>query len=445
MADDIAGAATQAGTAAGAGGATPAGSPESGPVISDSARSALGLPADAGPQEDGGAPQDGTQGGPAAGAGQPSTGEPKPKTDAGTGAEGSQNTDGKKADGTPEDGAAADDPEVIGLLGKWGLKAEAKAKPADAAGAAAGQGTPTTEAAQLQPIVAEIEKAIKGDGNVPLEQQVSKAVAMAAAGQHQIGKLGNELGTFRKLWDTMTEKGWFTGIEKGQVTPNILALVEAMPAEAFDAQINTDEAREKLAARGLKLVPLDNDADAQARRFEEAVAARLVPDKDLSHDERMAMIKEQNLEGRFNREVTAAQVKADAEAGARKLQAQAELTAARQEVVAALDSLKTNSPELWALIGPGVMEHGKKLPATLNHRDGLAFALGRAFYENRETIIRDAINLGVRIGRKKGQGDAGLIIGPGGGGGGARVESAGSDSDGGVSPETRRALGLPVG
>lgn len=441
MADDNAGAAAPTGTAAGAGNATLAGSPEISPVISETSRLALGLPDATGPQEDGGAPQHGTQGGPADGAGQPSTGEPNPKTDASAGAEGSQKADGKDGGQKTEDGLSADDPEVIGLLGKWGLKAEAKAtKPADATGAAAGQGTPDNEAAQLKSITAEIEKAIRGDGNVPLDQQANKAVAMAAAGQHQIGKLGNELGPLRMLRDTLAEKGWFSFDDKGRPLPNLVAQADHMTPEEFAEQINTDDARAKLAARGLKLVPLDSDANAASARLEEAVAARLVPGKELTHEERMAVIDEDKaLMRRFVTDVASEKLRADADAGSRKLQGEAKLTQARQEVMQALDSLAKDSPGLWELIGPGVMEHGRKLPATLNHQDGLAFALGRAFYEQRETIIRDAINLGVRIGRKKGQGDAGLIIGPAGGGG-ASATRVSTEGDGVLSDKSRAEL-----
>jgi len=445
MAEQIDGATAAAGTAAGAASATPAGSPDNAGAISDASRAKLGLPLDQGPQDEGGASTTDAQGGPAS-AGQPSKGEPTQPTGAGAEADGPQTTDGNpKGDA---DAAPADDPEVIGLLSKWGLKVEAKATPEAAAGKAAGSGTPNNEAAQLQPIVAEIEKAIRGDGTVPLDQQIGKAVAMAAAGQQQLGKQGQELGVLRTLRNSLEEKGWFIGDEKGRIMPNIVPLAGALPPEEFARQIQSPEASEKLAAVGMKLVPLEADAESVARRFEEAAAAKLMPDKNgetRTHDERMAEINDdKDLSRRLNQMVTAAQVRADAEAGAWELHNHARLTQARQEVIAALDAMKTDTPELWARIGPAVMQHGKLLPASLNHQDGLAFTIGRAFYENREAIIRDGINLGYRLGTRKGQGDAGLLIGPGGGSGGGKAPTQSNPDGSLLSPESRNKLGLPA-
>lgn len=345
------------------------------------------------------------------------------------------------------DAVPENDPEVIGLLGKYGLKVELKAKTGADAGAAAGQGTPNNEEAALKPLAEKILKEIDSDGTLPPEQKLSKVVAMAAASQQQIGKLGQELGPLRVLRDGVTEKGWFTGIEKGQVVPNLIPLADALTPEEFTRQIQSEEAQQKLASSGFRIVPITEGNDLMDQ-IEQAVAADLVKDpKVKTHEDRMDLIREDTeLQRKFNREVTTRQVRAEASAGAKKLQSQAQLEAARQEVSAVLADLQQNQPDLWKLIGPQTFLEGKKLPASMPHMEGLQFALGRAFYENREAIIRDAINLGFKLGRKTGQGDSQLVIGPGGGGGGgAAAGSQGTDSDeGAMTAEDRRRAGLPV-
>jgi len=402
-----------------------------------------GLPLDAGQDEDGGAPQrSGNAGGPAT-AGQPS-GDSKPTTDADAGA-GSPQTPGK------DDGAgkpdAEDEAEVNGLLQSLGLKPEAKADGKGEAAAAAKANEKPTEGDNTK-LVAEIEKAINPDGNVPLDQQVKKAVAMAAAGQHQIGKLGNEVGVYRNLFDQITERGYFDGIAEGRLEPNMVKLVDALPPEKFMEQIQTEEAQQKLAKIGVKIVPLEYAGDGAGAgdpmaRFEQAAAAKLVPDPKLSHEERLAVIAEDDALKRRLPSMTAAEMmRAEAQAGAKGMQSEAKLLAARQEVGAALAAMEKNNPDLWQELGPAIARHGAKLPATLDHMEGMQFAISRAFYELSPKLIADAYAKGKAAGRKLGQGDAGMLVAPGSSGGGARARSR-DDAGDVVSAEDRAKAGLP--
>lgn len=430
MAEGNEGAAAAAGTAAGPSSAASTGSPGNTGTIPAADRIAAGLPLESGSDDAGGAPDTNVnQGGPGK-PGQPSTGDSKPDPSS-QGAEGSKTTDGG-ADTKTEPN------EVDGLLAKYGLKPVEK--PADGT-SKAGSGNETTKPEGTESTIAEIEKAINPDGKVPLEQQKAKAVEMAAAGQRQIGNMAREVGAYRKLCADLSESGWFNGVAEGKLQPNIVALADALAPEQFIAQIRTEEAAQKLAARGLKIVPLDEGNEAQMDRFEREAAKQLVPG-DLTHEQRLDAIKENvTLQTRLATLTAKLQMQAEGHVGAQKLRSQAALTQARQEVAAELAAMEKNNPELWQTLRPLVAQHGAKLPSEMNHKEGLAFAVARAYYDQLPNILRDAYTRGVEAGRKLGQGDAGLIVAPQTGGG--KKPSAPPSEDFELSAEDRAKAGLP--
>jgi hypothetical protein len=122
------------------------------------------------------------------------------------------------------------------------------------------------------------EKSINPDGKANAETRLKNS-------QTLIGKWSTEVGNYRKSMGQLSQ--WFEFDKAtGEAKPrDILAIASAMPPEVL---------RDQLARSGLKIVPV-NEPDGAAPNGDATLDAEilnsLVPDKDLSVEEKMAIIE----------------------------------------------------------------------------------------------------------------------------------------------------------
>ena len=352
-------------------------------------------------------------------------------------------TGGSKPAVTVADAAKAAAAEA---LKKLGIKVpEGAAKPADAAG----QDQPKPEG---QPTLAEeVEKAINPDGKTPLETQLASLKKLYSDGQTFHGEQSKQLGALRSAFQDFQQKGWFEVGQDGRAMPNMLNIAKGLPDAVVIEQLQKGAG--DLQRMGYKLVPLSEaTAAASANPLQtarEKIAAALVPDKDMSHAERMKEIRESTeLEEKFDAAMDgerAALMRAENQkAGESAAKAQQQAIERQQQETAVVARVQAEAKELgdlWPKLAPSLERYGRELPTDMDARMGIEFALARAKLDLVPDLMNAATASAYEAGFKAAQEQAGLVIPQAGA---AAAKRTGSSGGGVATPEEARFLGIDV-